>query len=187
MLPRQSLQQSTGEHRSALHVSKTTIKTGHFKTGQGLFQNKPTQHAAVGQYLPCLKYFDINELQNTDTNHIGFDLKKENVLQGICGILTEIAFDKRKTCDTSKLTENCTSLYLAASAQLCTDILQDGEKDFRQLFDREQPQGDLISSTDIEEFGMYIFRTSKTLRLIFNSITLDFFLLSENFEKFFFI
>ena len=109
------------------------------------------------------------------------------MLQGICGILTEIAFDKRKTCDTSKLTENCTSLYLAASAQLCTDILQDGEKDFRQLFDREQPQGDLISSTDIEEFGMYIFRTSKTLRLIFNSITLDFFLLSENFEKFFFI
>ena len=139
--------------------------------------------------MPCLKYFDINELpqQNTDTNHIGFDIKKETALQGICGTLTEITFDGRRTFDTSKLTENCTSLYLAASAQLCTDILQDGEKDFRQLFDREQPQGDLISSTDIEEFGMYIFRTSKTLRLIFNSITLDFFLLSENFEKFFFI
>ena len=109
------------------------------------------------------------------------------MLQGICGILTEIAFDKRKTCDTSKLTENCTSLYLAASAQLCTDILQDGEKDFRQLFDREQPHGDLISSTDIEEFGKYIFRTSKTFRLIFNSITLDIFFHSQNFEKFLFI
>ena len=58
----QSLHQLTGEHRSALHVSQTTIKIGHFETGQGLFQNKPKQHAALGQYRPCLKYFDINEL-----------------------------------------------------------------------------------------------------------------------------
>ena len=103
------------------------------------------------------------------------------MLQGICGTLTEIAFDRRRTCVTSKLTENCTSLYLAASAQLCKEILQDGEKDFRQLFDREQPQGDLISSTDIEEFGMYIFRTSITFRLTFNSIALDIFFHSQNF------
>ena len=44
----QSLHQMTGEHRSALHDSHSTIKTGHC-TGQGLFQNKPTQHAAFGQ------------------------------------------------------------------------------------------------------------------------------------------
>ena len=141
VLHRKSLHQLTGEHKSALHVSQTTIKTahfktGHFKTGQGLFQNKPTQRAALGQYLSCLKYFDVNELlqQNTDIYRIGFDIEKKNELQGISGTLTEIAFDRR-SWDTSKLTGNCTSLYLAASAQLCTEILQDGEKDFRQLFD----------------------------------------------------